>query len=369
MFSNQFPRSRANAPVIAAAFLLFAAAAGSAEISPADATPAFGERSLYLLHAPILFFGPADPADLAPGELKLTLEEAYANSFSETFHARAIHRDRGLKGRPFQESEAEILHEEFPEDAMAFVDGEILRTSLSGRIGLARSFSVGIEVVYVSHNAFTLDHEIESFHSAFGLKDVGRPLFPSGRFVLMLQEPGGALEFDDRSPQSGFGDTTVTLSYRAPGGGGGVRYGFDAAVKAPTGSAREYNGSGSWDGGATGFVRWFGRKWNFGAEAGIVFPGSWKAPAAVATSSFARICVDANRRFGDRTRAGASLTLEQSPFRSERLSGVSRSGGEVALGLERDFSRRWSSRLTLIENLPSLGDREDVALVLRLTRR
>ncbi len=348
---------------------MLAGAARGTEPRSSDETPAFGERSLYLLHSPILFFGPADPADLSPGELTLSFEEAYGNTFSETFHARAIHRDRGLTGEPFRQSEAEDLHNGFPNDAMTLVDGEILRSSLSGRIGVARSFSLGLEVVYASHNAFTLDRGIESFHSAFGLKDVGRTYFPSGRFVVMLQQPGGALEFDDRSPQSGFGDTTLTFSYRAPGETRSVKFGFDAALKAPTGRARDLNGSGSWDAGVSAFVRRYGRKWNFGAEAGIVFPGSWKGPVALETASFARVSVNAARRFGDRTRAGCSFTFEQSPFRRERLSGVSRSGGEVGLGIERDLYRRWSTRITLIENVPSLGDRADLGLVLRLTRR
>lgn len=369
MRSNQLEAGRRLLSALIAAALVLAAAAAGAELRSSDETPAFGERSLYILHAPILFFGPADPADLSPGELTLSFEEAYANSFSETFHARAIHRDRGLKGQPFRQSEAEDLHRGFPDDAIAFVDGELLRTSLSGRIGLARSLSLGLEVVYNSHNAFTLDHAIESFHSTFGLKDVGRTYFPSGQFVVMLQQPGGAMAFDDRGPQSGLGDTTLTISYRAPGEAGPAKFGLDAAIKAPTGRARDYNGSGSWDAGVAAFVRRYGRKWNFGAEGGIVFPGSLKGPAALRTAPFARVSIEANRRFGGRTRMGCSFTIEQSPFRRERLSGVSRSGGEIGLGIERDLYRRWSTRFTVIENIPRLGDRADVGVVLRLTRR
>ena len=50
------------------------------------------------------------------------------------------------------------------------------------------------------------------------------------------------------------------------------------------------------------------------------------------------------------------------------LDAVSRIGAEVALGLERDFSR-WTPRLLLTENLAPAGDRADVGLTLGLRFR
>jgi hypothetical protein len=352
-----------------AVLVCLAGAARAAEEPPAaPLVPAFGERSLHLLHTPILFFGPADPARIAPGRLRLSLEAAYANTFSETWHARRVHAERA--GTPFTRAEADDLHARFGGDEITFVDGELLRTAVVGRVGLSPAFSVGVELPYLWRGAFSLDGAIEDFHRAFGFADVGRTEFPSGRFVVMLQSPGGAMRYDDHAPASGLGDVTTTLSYRPGREWRRWRFGADAAVKAPTGRAADFNGSGSWDGGLLAFAVRPGRTWTFSIEAAEVFPGRWKIRAVpLETAPFARLFASATRRLGSRTRVGASVTAEQSPFRRESLAGLSRAGVEFALGVERDFRRRWGARLTLTENLPSAGDRADLGLVLGFVRR
>ncbi len=63
---------------------------------------------------------------------------------------------------------------------------------------------------------------------------------------------------------------------------------------------------------------------------------------------------------------GASVTYEQSPFRKAGLGAVSRAGMEVALGLERDLSRRFAARATVTEHISALGDRADIGFSVQL---
>lgn len=352
--------------------LLFCAADGSVAQTeePASLPPAFGHRSLYVLHIPILGFAPADTAAVPPGTSTWSLETAYANSFSHSWHAPKFHEELGPPGTRFRRDEAEEIHRDFPRDTVWFVDGEVLRTGLAGRFGLAPSWVLSLEIPYLSHRAFSGDGFIQGFHRVVGLGQAGRSDFPKGRFVVMLQQAGGdAVAFDDRALHSGWGDLTTTLSWRPARSAGSPTFGLDVAVKAPTGSPTDYNGSGGWDGGLLLFVARPGQRSSLSAEASVVFPGRWKAPVSLSTSPFGRVLVSAARLLGSRTWVGVSVAYEQSPFRGEQLGDVSSGGMEVAVGVERQLQRRWATRLTVTEHMPRLGDRADVGLGLRVLYR
>jgi hypothetical protein len=185
----------------------------------------------------------------------------------------------------------------------------------------------------------------------------------------MFQAPNGPMRFDNRMPEPGIGDVSASLAWRPAPMPGGRSFGVDVAVKAPTGAATDYNGSGSWDAGALVFLARTGRLWRFDAEAGIVFPGRWRGTLPLSPAPFGRVFVSAARRFGPRTRIGASVTYEQSPLRREALGPVSSAGMEFALGVERDLARDTAVRLTVTEHLSDLGDRADVGAALGVRLR
>ncbi len=332
-------------------------------------SPAFGQRSLYVLHVPFFFFGPARLRSMERGESEWTLSTAYANSFSHSWHAPKVHEELGPPGTPFRSDEADAIHQSFPQETVWFVDGEVLRTSLQGSIGLAPGLGVEVEIPYVSHDAFTLDSFVSSFHSTFGLGQAGRTVFPDGSFVLMFQPSDGDMTFDGRRSRAGVGDLSATFSWRPGAARGAARYGLDLALKAPTGSARDYNGSGSWDGGVRLFLARAARRWLLEAEAGVVFLGRWKAPLGISPSPVGRAFLSASYRLSPAMRMGASVTYEQSPFRKAGLGEVSRAGMEAALGLERDVSARLAARATVTEHLSALGDRADIGFSVGLRYR
>ena len=334
----------------------------AAQTQPA---PIFGERSFHVLHVPFLDFGPADASATEPGRIAGTEETAYASTFSSTWHALRFHKGFGLVGKPFTEAEAEAIHAQFPGDIVFFLESDLLRESVVGRFGLTPALSVSAELVYVSHDAIHGGSSIEGFHRAFGIPQSGRDEFPSDNFDILIQRRNRDITLDDTVPASGFGDTTATLSWR-PAANGAFRFGADAAMKAPTGSARDLNGSGSWDGGVLAFARRDGSRWTLDAEAGWIVPGRWKNAADLQTAPFARALLAATCRTGARTWVGLSTTLEQSVFHREDLGDLSHMGMEVALGVQHRFQSKWSAGLTLTENVPSLGDRADVGLALRI---
>jgi hypothetical protein len=211
------------------------------------------------------------------------------------------------------------------------------------------------------------DRFIYAFHRAFGLSQAGREAFPRGDFLVMVQPANGPLQFASTGA-SGFGDVQGSFSWRPPAFESGTSVGVDATVKAPTGSARDFNGSGRWDGGLLIFLARGGVRWRLETEASFVYPGGWDSPVRIRTSPFGRLFLSATRRFGSRTRVGASVTVAQSPFRRAGLGPVSEIGTEFALGIERDVSR-WSARMTVTEHLAAAGDRADVGLTLRVAYR
>ncbi len=352
--------------ILAPLCLAGAPSPSAAQVGESAWGPGFGQRSLHALHVPFFFFGPADARPIEPGELEFRLATAYANTFSHSWHAPKVHEDVGPPGTPFRSDEADRIHQSFPQDTVWFVDGEVLRTSLEGRVGFAPGLSLTMEIPYISHAAFTLDGFIEFFHRTFDLSQVGRTEFPHGSFVLMFQPSDGPMTYDGRRPSSGIGDVAATLSWRPAALRGGTSYGLDLALKAPTGSARDYNGSGGWDGGLRLFLARPGKRWLLEGEAGIVYLGSWKAPLGISPSSVGRLSIGAAYRLGSRTRVGASVTYEQSPFRKAGLGAVSRAGMEVALGLARDLPRRFAARATVTEHMSALGDRADIGFSVQL---
>ncbi len=330
--------------------------------------PPFGQRSLYVLHVPLLSFGPADPELPPPAHFRWSIESGYANSFSHSWHAPLYHEGLGPLGTPFRRDEAERIHRDFPGERAWFIDGDVLRSALAARVGVTRTTFVSLEIPYVSHEAFTGDHFVGEFHRIFGLSQAGRGDFPAGSFVVMTQPAGGPLAFSSGSAASGPGDVVATFGWRPPAEGSTWSYGLDVSVKAPTGRARDFNGSGGWDAGALLFLARTGTKWRVQGEAAVVVPGAWKVPVSISTAPFGRILVGVTRLLGSKTRIGASLAAQQSPFHREDLDTVSKIGAEFGVGLDRDFSR-WTARLLFTEHLAAAGDGADVGLTLRVIRR
>ena len=324
---------------------------------------------MHILHLPLLDFGAAQPSAPAPGVYQWALTSAYATTYSTTWHARRVHDDPARLGTPLSREEADYIHSAFGQDEVLFVDGEVLRASVSGRYGITPSLSVAVEVPYIVRGLTALESFVVADHRAFGIDQNGRDEFPKGRFTVMLQSPGGPMSLLDYEPDSGIGDVTATVSWRRPRSARGWTFGVDLAVKAPTGSASNANGSGGWDGGLLVFALWQKGRWTLEADGSVVVPGKWKLPVPLDPTTVGRVLGSVVYGFSARTRAGLSVTVAQSPFRDRPLSSLSHTGIEAGLGVEHDFGPRFATRLMLTDQLASAGDRADFGVILGLRYR
>lgn len=356
------------ATVSAAAGILLALLGSAARGQEPPSLPV--APSLYLLDVPFLHLAGSEHAAPAPGELRLDAALDYGNTFSHTWQARAIHVGAGLEeDAPFTREEAEYMHREFPEETMIFLDGELTRVTVEARVGLGAGLSAGLRVPWLSFGALRLDGALESFHDAVGLPDSQRPAFPTGRFLVVLQAPGGPLRFDDRPPRSGIGDVVASLRYtRAVGAS--TRVTAELLLKAPTGDPEDYRGSGRADAGLlVGAVHRVGRL-GLHLDAGVVVPGRFRNEREVplATAPFARLLAGADVRLGSRTFLALWAVAEQSPQRRIEMGDVARAGFEAGLGITREEPGLGTLSLSLVENLPWFGDAVDLGLSLRLRR-
>lgn len=325
-------------------------------------------RSLFLLDLPFLHWG--EPAEAREARrLAFGLGLGYGNTFSHTWHPKAIHQELGRLGKPFDRAEAETLHLRHPEDGIAFLDGEVTRLSLTAAYGLSPRLSLAVEVPLLSFTALLVDGAIEGFHGLFTTGDGQRPAFSRGRFQLVLQRPSGALLVDDGTPSPGLGDVTASASYRRalPDG---TRLSVDVAVKLPTGDASAYRGSGSLDLGllVSAGKRFGGGTWGVRLDGGIVAPGPFRGagPLTLGVSPFLRGALVLDARLGGRTTLSTFAVVEESPFRRDDLDDAATPSVEVGLGLSRRLGAKGSLYLTLVENVPRFGDAPDVAVSLGL---
>lgn len=126
------------------------------------------------------------------------------------------------------------------------VDAETTRLAVGADFQVSERWSFGFELPVISHSGGHLDSTIEDFHDVFGLPQNGRDLFPRDSVNIDLLSPAGRKRLD-RS-ESAPGDLTVHARVRVAGGARSAwAVAFDA--KAPTGDAKSFTGSGSWDGG------------------------------------------------------------------------------------------------------------------------
>ncbi len=328
--------------------------------------PIPGTRSLYLLDVPFLHFGPQDVSAPRPGSGAVDVQISYGNTFSHSWHPQAIHNEFQRNGLAFSREEAETLHSRHTEDFIEFVDGEVTRVALRGAWGLSEHFSVAVEVPYVSYDAIHLEGAIESFHSALGLYDGQRRNFPADQYVVVRQRASGRLEFEDRMPAAGLSDVTASLRYRGRFASGLCLSG-DLTVKAPTGDANAYRGSGSLDAGLlVGALYRFGDagRWGLRAEGGFVTPGSFRGNTVTTfeVTSFARVLGAVDMRLSRDTFVSLSATWEQSPFRRDAVGDEAAASVDVTLGISRRFGGHLLASLALIENVPRFGDSTDLAL-------
>ncbi len=330
--------------------------------------PVPGTRSLFLLDLPFHHLAPLN-APSRPG-FSISARSTHANTFSHTWHPRAIHEEFSRLGQAFIREEAEELHLRHPEDNMGFIDGEVTRFALELKWAFSRHWWVAAEVPYISFSAISSDSFVEKFHELLSIADAQRLAFPRSQLAVMLQNSQGALQYTSGSPGDGLGDAVLSggftkdLSHRAS-------LSVGVSLKLPTGEAGTLKGSGSLDAGLQAALSYqFGGCDQFMArlEPGVVFPGSFQGNHLLAFDSapFGRILAALQARVLGQTILSFGIVFEGSPLRKEDAGDRSRASLDVLLGLTQTLSQHVSLEFSMVENYPPLGDSIDFAAGLAL---
>ncbi|NPV04657.1 MAG: DUF3187 family protein [Syntrophaceae bacterium] len=128
------------------------------------------------------------------------------------------------------------------------LDGETVRLSLAGRMGIGARTEIGFELPWIRQGGGFLDGFIESYHRTFGFPQGGRDKAPGGRILFQYQRNGVNRVYVGRSG-SGIGDVRLGggVQLIADGGENPRALALRASLKLPTGNSGDLHGSGSTD--------------------------------------------------------------------------------------------------------------------------
>lgn len=127
------------------------------------------------------------------------------------------------------------------------MDGEQLRSSFTGRLGLGRGLELGVTIPVVHTTGGFLDDVIIDFHDAFGFPDQDRTPAPRGLFSIDAQQGGESVWSVDRSGLE-LADVPLEVAWQVrPPGEDRLGLALRGAVELPAGSAERGYGNGQVD--------------------------------------------------------------------------------------------------------------------------
>ncbi len=352
-----------------------AAPTARAADSDAGAAPRLDDpfplRGQYPLTLPFLDLTPHSAFLLADGETSLSVGLAYESTMTMSTDLDQFYRSgKGpADGRVTQAILTQVAADS-PSGHAYYVDGETLRTTIAGAVGVGTRCELGLTLPLVWHTSGFMDGPIERWHAFWGFPDGGRPEFARDQYVVGYDDRGRAVFLGDAPGGVRAGD--LVLSARVAllrSQSGAAALAASADIKAPTGDPDRFDGSGSWDEGVGLLAGWrLGRSsLHFGAQASWL--GAWK--------------LDDSPTIGHRFALFGGYAFACTPrltFVGQMLSGhgpfPSRDGGdlgdptiEVALGLRHAGAPNNAFEWALLENLTSRLNTTDVGLYLGWSRR
>jgi hypothetical protein len=125
------------------------------------------------------------------------------------------------------------------------LDGETYVATFGLRYGLVKHLQIGFDLPWVWHSKGFLDGFIENFHSFFGLPNGKRNNMRKYKINYAYnQADGDDFRLDDET--NGIGDVRLVMAWQWLDTEQTAAK-LEGSVKAPTGDADKFTGSGSWD--------------------------------------------------------------------------------------------------------------------------
>ena len=129
-------------------------------------------------------------------------------------------------------------------DEAILLDGEVTVSAISAQWHFNDDWQLNLLVPYIDHSSGILDDQIEDWHDWFGLPQGGRKESSNNQFAYLYRGQDG-LAFSHREESGDLGDIRLGLArqilFREQS------FVLQIELKAPTGDAGKYTGSGAWD--------------------------------------------------------------------------------------------------------------------------
>jgi len=228
-------------------------------------------------------------------------------------------------------------------------DGELSRSSVLFRRGLAERVDLELELGLLYTTSGFLDSTLERFHGVFFLPDGGRSEGPRDRYAMHIDRAGDRL-YGLEEDRLGFTDsplvvTAAILDEEPTSWRPGVA--MRAGLELPTGSEERGFGSGGVDWGAGVLVEKSRGRWTWTAAVDLIAPDPTDSlvDAGVEIRDFVQLQSGAEFRWSNTCSVLAQLFLTTPFTRDIELEEINREILDLGLGLAFDVSER--SRLVV----------------------
>lgn len=241
------------------------------------------------------------------------------------------------------------------------VDGETLRLSLSGSLGLGARLEAGFELPLLLHTGGVLDQTIESYHDHLGFGDGGRSAFEQDRYIVAYADPDGTFYVEGAPGGLRPGDLAMTLRgslFESSSGSSAVA--ATVGIELPTGDADRLEGNGAFDFAFGIEASWRFRRSSVHAGGRYAVPGGWDAAPWVDLGGRAGGFAAWERRFGPDWGMLAQVVFGRGPMPHRVEADLGDQTIELALGFRILAGAAGEIDLALLENLLPSKNAPDV---------
>jgi hypothetical protein len=233
------------------------------------------------------------------------------------------------------------------------MDLELTELMVRLRKALNARTELGLDIPFYRFTEGFMDKPLATFHDALGTGDYGRSARPDNEFLYELQYRGKPV-IKPVVHRSGIGDVRLTAKRVLHEDGPLVS--VQANIEAPTGSAREGYGNGSYDGALALLVDWDGGKTYRGyGNAGAVVPGKLRGYETVPIRSYAYAGFGVEAAWWERFSVIVQTVVAGSPYPETGIREVDWPGVLLTFGGRYAFGRGGGIEFSLTEDPDTAG--------------
>jgi hypothetical protein len=324
-------------------------------------------RDQFLPGMGYLALDPESADVLRVGDWQIDLVETVTNTFAHSASVRLALEDRASRQPVTIDFFRALVQTGTPSNYFQ-LDGEVYRTALSIRRGVAPRLQAGITLPILTFRGGHLDGSIEAFHSTFRLGQHGRKGSFRDLYRIYIRTPDMEI-YREESAATSLGDISLSLKYDLRPGSGLTYLSVEGSLKLPTGPASDLIGSGSVDLGMQALFSKYYRRACIHGSAGVLVLGRHDLLDLPSQTLLAGMIGYEHAFLSSRSALIAQLTLSESPFKSLNLDELASMSNQISLGLKWAFNPRSVLFLALTENIAHFDNTADLGFHLGWTLR